>query len=424
MAITIDYSNPAQYVINVPKADMLLVSSSPTEIRQLNINDFRLALNDLMDDAVPGIVFPTNHVHTAPLTISGVTLARVVEILNPYFIQFEDGLYNVNIVGGNSNISDQTIKNQVGVNTANSAGLQDPFALQASAFVGGEVTIDVTATVSGTTFPFGTRAFPVNNIADALAIASVRGISTFRILSDMTIGSGDFSNGYEFIGDNPNILVTLDSPSNVTNCEFKNMTIDGDLDGNNALRQCSIIDLNFFNGIIDQCGILGTIMLAGTNTAVINESYSLVPGGNGAAYACIDLGGAQTTPLVVRGWNGGLCLQNCTSQGLGADVSIDLDSGRVVFEASVVAGTFTVRGVCDVEDSSGPSATVNDLTLTKDVRTIRKHMTNKLVTNPTSGVAQLYDDDGTLLESAQLYEDADGSQTYRGQGAERREKFS
>jgi hypothetical protein len=123
MAITIDYSNPAQYVINVPRADMTLVSSSPTEIRQLNIDDFRATLGDLQDDA-EGMVFPTAFVHTAPLTVAGVTLARVVEILDPYVIEFEDGQYNVNIVGGNSNLSDVTIKNQVGLNTANSAGLQ------------------------------------------------------------------------------------------------------------------------------------------------------------------------------------------------------------------------------------------------------------------------------------------------------------
>jgi hypothetical protein len=123
MAITIDYSNPAQYVINVPRADLTLVSSSPTEIRELDIDDFRQALADIQDDA-EGMAFPTAYVHTAPLTVAGVTLARVVEILDPYVVQFEDGQYNVNIVGGNSNLSDVTIKNQVGLNTANSAGLQ------------------------------------------------------------------------------------------------------------------------------------------------------------------------------------------------------------------------------------------------------------------------------------------------------------
>lgn len=124
MAITIDYSDQTtpEYVINIPRTDMTLVQSSPTEIRELDIDTLRTTLNDLMDDP-EGMPYPTNHVHTAPLTVAGITLARVVEILDPYVIQFEDGQYNVNVTGGNSNISDVVVKNQVGVNTANSGGL-------------------------------------------------------------------------------------------------------------------------------------------------------------------------------------------------------------------------------------------------------------------------------------------------------------
>ena len=47
---------------------------------------------------------------------------------------------------------------------------------------------------------------------------------------------------------------------------------------------------------------------------------------------------------------------------------------------------------------------------------------NKTVTNPVTGVMTVYQADGvTPLYTAQLYENVDGSVTYRGQGAERRE---
>lgn len=47
---------------------------------------------------------------------------------------------------------------------------------------------------------------------------------------------------------------------------------------------------------------------------------------------------------------------------------------------------------------------------------------NKTVTNPTTGLMTVYNVDGvTPLLTAQLYENVDGSVTYRGQGAERRE---
>lgn len=59
------------------------------------------------------------------------------------------------------------------------------------------------------------------------------------------------------------------------------------------------------------------------------------------------------------------------------------------------------------------------------VALIEKLLRNKLVTDPGTGVATLYDDDSvTPLLTAQLYETAAGGQTYRGQGAERRERLA
>jgi len=49
---------------------------------------------------------------------------------------------------------------------------------------------------------------------------------------------------------------------------------------------------------------------------------------------------------------------------------------------------------------------------------------NKTVTDPTTGIMTVYGDDGvTPLLSAQLYEGVTTGQTYRGQGAERRERL-
>lgn len=127
MAITIDYSQTTYdgFVIQIPKADTTLVTLTPYEVRQLSVDDLRLALGDLQDDEV-GMAYPRMFDNTAPKTLAGVTQARVLEILVPYWLLFEDGLYSVNIYGGNSNVAERTIKNSVSVNTANSAGLQDP----------------------------------------------------------------------------------------------------------------------------------------------------------------------------------------------------------------------------------------------------------------------------------------------------------
>ena len=118
VAISIDWANK---IINIPKADTTLVSISP-DIRSLDIDDLRDALNALQESEV-GIVFDTTHTHVSPISFAGVTLARVVEIINGYTITFEDGQYAVNIIGGNSNVADNTNVNQVSIRSFNSAGL-------------------------------------------------------------------------------------------------------------------------------------------------------------------------------------------------------------------------------------------------------------------------------------------------------------
>jgi len=117
--ITIDYLT---YIIYIPKSFMLLIQSSPAVIYELNTDTFRLALKDLEDD-VSGIAQPTTHSHVSPISISGVQLARVIEILEPYTCEFEDSQYAVNLVGSNNNIADRTIVNQVSIRSANSAGM-------------------------------------------------------------------------------------------------------------------------------------------------------------------------------------------------------------------------------------------------------------------------------------------------------------
>lgn len=560
MAITIDYSDGAtpQYVINVPRSYGILIQSTPTEIRQVNLDTFRQDLNDLMDDP-EGMPYPTNHFHTAPLTISGVTLARVVEILEPYVVEFEDGQYNVNITGGNSNISDKTVKNQVGVNTANSAGLQDPFALQAAAFMG-KVAVDQSSDFAGTTFPLGTRNFPLNNFTDALAVARARGIINFCCIGHNVL-SEDFSDKFIFTGDSQETSsIHINDIAQVQGCEFVDAALSGALDGVASLKDCSVGAVSGFNGIMAHCGITGPVSCTDIEdqTAEFLECYSEIAGGGPGSFPYIDMNGAASPDLLVRNWKGGLGIRNQSRSDFVA--SLDVESGRVTVDSDVTAGDLTIRGSAEIDDNSGNQATVTDRTIefltanavwdevlngsthnipnsagrrlrqanalvaaeakivgagsttttfttdltsavdefyddhtfaftsgalagqariissydgtTKQVTfdepwtsapadddefivfadhvhalsqiatslvtklladgvsvedtllRVRRHLTNKLITDPVTGVASLYSDDGlTVDESSQLYEDSAGTQTYRGEGAERREGF-
>ena len=186
MAITIDWETK---IISVPRADMTLIQSVPVEIRELNLNSFRLELKDLEDDE-DGIAYIDTHSHNTEVLLGGIIYARVIEIINGYTVTFENGFYAVNLVGANSNVGDVVNVNFVSVRSSNSAGLISNQAIEFSSF-DGAVTIDVdnltTKAVSGTIFPTGTRQAPVNNLVDLALIADRRGLTTVNIIGDLTL---------------------------------------------------------------------------------------------------------------------------------------------------------------------------------------------------------------------------------------------
>lgn len=121
MAISVDWGTK---VINVPKADTTLIQASP-EVRELDVDTFRLALKALEAD-FEGMPYPDTHRHIQEFIISGITYARGVEIINGYTVEFENGQYAVSLIGGNNNIADVKVANEVSLIVNNSAGLANP----------------------------------------------------------------------------------------------------------------------------------------------------------------------------------------------------------------------------------------------------------------------------------------------------------
>ena len=115
MAISL---NQITKVIYVPKADTTLISG---EIRSLDMEEFHDTLRTL--EALPiNDVFEVTHNHTRQGTLGGTTYPRRLEILAPWNVEFEDGQWRVRLLGGDSNIEDRQVVNQVSVSTFNSAG--------------------------------------------------------------------------------------------------------------------------------------------------------------------------------------------------------------------------------------------------------------------------------------------------------------
>ena len=98
----------------------------------------------------------------------------------------------------------------------------------------------------------------------------------------------------------------------------------------------------------------------------------------------------------------------------GIDVGTDVDNTHVH------AGVKFMENANDILDNG-----VATYVEAADAVLFRKLMTNKKVTDPVTGILTVYDDDGvTVLLTANIYEDAAGTQSYRSRGLERQEKLS
>ena len=399
MALSIDYLTS---IIFVPRADLLLVQSVPSFVYQLNMEGFYREVADLQDDEA-GSPYLTAAVNTAPVSVGGVLLARVIQIINGYSVEFEDGQYAVNLSGANTNLQDVAVVNQVSIRPNNSAGLQDLSVLLQASY-GGVVCVDVINGQTGTAIPLGTRGFPVNNFADALTIATNNSLRGIQVMESATLSAGDFANGFIFYGDSPTVTtLTLEAGADVHDCGFENMTVQGVMDGDNTFRECIINDISYTNGEIVECALQGTITLGGNAQCSILDCWSNVAGGGPGQYPVIDMGGPSNS-LAVRNYSGGLGLRNYTGSGA---VSVDMASGRVVVESTVTAGSLTVRGIADVEDNSTGTAVVTDATVNEQldlmfvvinainsvVLFVRKLLGNKVVISPDDSLTTIYDDD-------------------------------
>jgi len=373
--------------INVPKDEMLLIQSVPVEIRQLDLTDFRYAMHDKQDDEA-GMAYMHMHEHNPPVTVAGVTLAQVVTIVNNYTVTFEDGLYNVNIVGGNSNVADKVVKNQVGVNTSNSAGLQDSTSLQAASF-GGHVTVDNNNGFSGTVFPIGTNRYPCLTLQDAITIANREGIDEILFKSPYGLGIGDDVSGFYLRGVSHAIAqITIEPGATCHNTIFTTFQISGTLDDDCEIHDSIIGDIDYFNGFIFHSAFDGTINLSGDKDASFTNckmhDINNIP--------IINAGGTGQD-LIMTEWSGILNIQNITGE---SKIGIGCSAGSIVIEDTCVNGTISTSGTGSlIDNSSNDCYVINTLVdgseimnLTTIIEHLRPHHTGTgkiIYWNPYSG---------------------------------------
>jgi hypothetical protein len=290
-----------------------------------------------------------------------VTKTLVNGVANNYTIGDDYYIFNivqVTVQGGNLVAVDEggvalsspilpTAFTQVLLTSSSSATLQEQADIEYASYDGG-VTVSVGSIYSGTDFPIGTPRAPVNNIQDAVEIATSRGFRNIYLRTSITLGAGVDLAEFNIIGESQSrTTITIEAAANVLDCEYREAKITGILDGNSSIENCEIGPLEFVKGIIKRSVLTsGDIVLGGSEAAQFIDCVSGVPGGGTPV---IDMGGSGQA-LAIRGYNGGITLKNKT----GTDsASIDMASGSVTIENTVVAGTVVLRGIATWANREG-----------------------------------------------------------------------
>lgn len=315
--------------------------------------------------------------------------------------------------------------------SSSSATLLEQAALQAGVF-NGRVHLNSTTGVSGTTYPTGTEQQPSDNWADAIAIAEERGIREIHIERSETIPAGIDLENYTIVGANANrTILTVSAGASTNTTEFIGVSLQGQLDGNNIIRQCILLD-----GLVMSSGIAhesmlnpGTITLFDSSSPQLGvvhflQCYSGVPG---LGTPIIDMGGSGFA-LAMRDYDGGIQINNKTGP---ESVSLDFNSGQAIIDSTVTNGTIVVRGISVVTDNSTGSAVVNVngnvvsqnqsiIACCNETRNnteailvlldlVRKYDSNRTRIDPIAQTLTVYDDDGVTPLTIFELKDEDGN---------------
>lgn len=262
-----------------------------------------------------------------------------------------DGLLSKSMIS--SAVWDENIANHlIEGTTGNSVGVS-----QFNDFI----TIDVSG-VAGTAFPIGTKGTPVNNIPDAVLIATSMGINRFYFVSDFTFDNTIMIANYELHGQGKNkTTLTFEWGCVVDHCSTHNAKVTGLSSGITELYNCLVSNYGGADLIpgditvtLEDCIVDGNINIPSNYSGVL-KVMGCYTGGTAAdsSFITVDANGANFT-MILKGHFGAIKVINNTHAS--SYYSMDYGSGRLELDSTVTAGTFVVRGdVLITNNSTGTS---------------------------------------------------------------------
>jgi len=257
------------------------------------------------------------------------------------------------------------------------------------------VTIDVDNGTAGTAYPIGTHASPVNNLANAKTIAATRGFTTLKLISDLTITTGQDISGYRIESDVWSI-VTIETGVDTTDTEFSKIDLYGELSGTwNVLIDCYAEDVTNFLGWM-RGGSVVNVELApyvDPDPYTLGSSYfdNIVP-----MYANISSVLVMNDDVSVSFTN---CTDMCEIKGMtaGSVINAGLLGGKLIINADCTGGDVIAVGVGIIENNSAIVVNTDGLVNPDSIATANWSAT----ASENNGLNSM----GALLNDAGLYSD-------------------
>ena len=393
MAITPDWITKT---FTVPQGDLTLVTGTlyemDTEV------DFRQQVNAIMASE-EGIVFEDPIRHNTEVTIAGLTLARVIEMINGYSLVFSpDSQWSVRYTGSNNNLFDiengVLDQNQVQVIPNNSAGLialPRILSLTEANAYGGAIHIDA---VNGNDANDGTPDAPVQTAAAAKIRADLLKLQEYHFKGSITLTSAH--DRWNLVGQSAafNDVVNLNNQS-VDESRFQGCQLSGDAtESSIEAVWCELDNPGNLYGIFRQCGLLNTFKVEALTprTYVFHHCFSQVAGPGRPALDFTNV--AVTHNVQFRNYVGGMNVRNMVQGNL----SLDVVAGTVDLESTITGGAGVVRGEgLLIENYGGTFSLINGMVEADDFRLMKQLLGGKVVVSVDDLTVTVYDEDLTTV---------------------------
>lgn len=252
--------------------------------------------------------------------------------------------------------------------------------------------------VPGTGFPIGTESIPVDNLADALTIAANNGWTRFFLTGSITFTAPTGNVVWTGAGTTSDIAF---NGVDISDSHYNNLTVTGavgTITSHIIINNCTVNSITGFRGTILNSSIEGPIVLVSGDTKLFGCISNIA----GVGAPVIDANGQTGIDLAVRGYNGGIQLENFTQSD--SVITLGMNTGRINIAANCTAfGDLQVRGVATLNNESaivagiGKTIDTSSLVDGTDIMITKQMVAGNATVSVDDLTVTVFDEDGTTV---------------------------